>query len=152
VDLADEHGVGWIDGVEAPISMRTVKRLICAGGYRKIAFGANGEVLHLGVRQRFFNRAQRRAIAARDGGCIIPGCTVSAAWAEVHHVIPWAQHGPTDISNGVLLCWLHHHSIETSGWLIRMVRGKPEVMAPLCYDAARTWVPAQQHRATTRTK
>ncbi|WP_166789195.1 MULTISPECIES: HNH endonuclease signature motif containing protein [unclassified Cryobacterium] len=152
VDLADGHGVGWIDGVEAPISMRTVNRLICAGGYRKIAFGEHGEVLHLGVRQRFFNRAQRRAIAARDGGCIIPGCPVSAAWAEVHHVIPWLQHGPTNIDNGVLLCWLHHHSIETSGWLIRMVRGKPEVMAPVCYDSARVWVPAQQHRATAKAK
>ncbi|TFD13700.1 HNH endonuclease signature motif containing protein [Cryobacterium sp. TMT4-10] len=147
VDLADEHGVGWIDGVEAPVSMRTVNQLICAGGYRKIVFGVNGEVLYLGGKERFFSQAQRRAIAARDGGCIIPGCQVNAAWAEVHHIIPWVNHGPTDINNGVLLCWFHHHSIETSGWLIRMVRGKPEVMAPVCHDPARTWVPGQDHRA-----
>ncbi|MBC7442992.1 MAG: HNH endonuclease, partial [Ramlibacter sp.] len=69
------------------------------------------------------------------------------AWCEVHHVIPWVHHGPTDLDNGVLLCWFHHHSIETSGWLIRMVRGKPEVMAPVGYGSARIWVPGQDHRA-----
>jgi hypothetical protein len=99
-DLADEHGVGWIDGVDSPVSTRTVNQLICAGGYRKTLFGDNGEVLHLGGKERFFSSAQRRAIAARDGACIIPGCPVAAAWCEVHHIIPWQHHGPTDITNG----------------------------------------------------
>jgi Domain of unknown function (DUF222) len=101
VDLADNTGVGWVDGVEAPVSLRSVRQLICAGGMQKIIFGENGEVLHFGGKERFFSAGQRRAIAARDGGCIIPGCTVAAAWSEVHHVIPWQNHGPTDIDNGV---------------------------------------------------
>ncbi|TFC53126.1 HNH endonuclease, partial [Cryobacterium sp. TMT2-17-1] len=75
------------------------------------------------------------------GGCIIPGCTVPAAWCEVHHVTPWHRGGKTEIDNGVLLCWYHHHSIDTSGWNIRMIRGTPQVRAPYCYDPTRTWRP-----------
>ncbi|TFD34190.1 HNH endonuclease signature motif containing protein [Cryobacterium cryoconiti] len=146
-DLAAGRGVGWIDGVDAPVSLKTVKQALCAGGFQEILFGENNEVLTLSTEKRFFNRAQRRAIAARDGGCAITGCTVPAAWCEVHHVIPWYQGGKTDIGNGVLLCWYHHHSIDTSGWEIRMIRGKPEVRAPYCYDPTRIWRPAGAHRA-----
>ncbi|TFC59710.1 HNH endonuclease, partial [Cryobacterium sp. TMT2-15-1] len=146
-DLAADQGVGWIDGVEAPISLVSVKQALCAGGFQEILFGENNEVLALSTENRFFNRAQRRALAARDGGCTIPGCTIPAAWCEVHHVIPWYRGGKTTIDNGVLLCWYHHHTIDTSGWQIRMVRGKPEVRAPYCYDPTRTWRPAGEHRA-----
>ncbi|MFT2817507.1 DUF222 domain-containing protein [Leifsonia sp. A12D58] len=147
-DLADDHGVGWIDGVEAPVSMRTVKQMICAGGFQEIVLGENNEILELRHEERFFNRRQRRAMAARDGGCVIPGCTAPPAWTEGHHVIPWVINQKTDISNGVLLCWYHHHSIETSGWKLRMVNGSPQVKAPPWLDPTRTWRPGGQHRAS----
>ena len=105
-DLQGDTGVGWIDGVEAPVSLRTVKQAICSGGFQKIIFGENGEILHLGTKERFFTSGQRRALAARDGGCVIPGCPVAANWSEAHHVIAWQHGGKTDIENGVLLCWL----------------------------------------------
>ncbi|HEY5224750.1 MAG TPA: DUF222 domain-containing protein [Microbacteriaceae bacterium] len=147
-DLADGNGVGWVEGVEAPVSMKTVKRLICAGGMQKIFIGGDGEILHLGDKERFFTAAQRRAIGARDETCIIPGCNIPARWAEIHHVIPWQNHGPTDVDNGVLLCWYHHHSIETSGWLIRMVKGMPEVKAPTWMGGSGQWMRAGAHRAS----
>ncbi|WP_166805192.1 HNH endonuclease signature motif containing protein [Cryobacterium sp. TMT2-4] len=149
-DLTADHGVGWIDGVEAPISLTSVKQALCAGGFQEIRFGPHNEVLSLSTENRFFNRAQRRAIAARDGGCTIPGCTVPAAWCEVHHVTPWHRGGKTKIDNGVLLCWYHHHSIDTSGWNIRMIRGTPQVRAPYCYDPTRTWRPAGGDRLGAR--
>ncbi|TFC43541.1 HNH endonuclease [Cryobacterium sp. MDB1-18-1] len=146
-DLASGVGVGWIDGVEAPVSLKTVHQRICDGGFQGVLFGANNEVLKLGPERRYFNRAQRRAITARDGGCIIPGCKAPAHWAEVHHVKPWAQDGPTTVDNGVLLCWFHHHSIDTSGWEIRMVKGSPQVRAPGLIDPQRLWRPPNRHRA-----
>jgi hypothetical protein len=148
VDLLDDKGVGWVDGVEAPVSMRTVRQLVCTGGYQKIMFAESGEVLYLGGKERFFTSEQRRAIAARDGGCVIPGCIIPARWCEVHHVIPWQYNGKTNIDNGVLLCWYHHHSIETSGWEIRMMGGKPQVKAPPWIDPSRTWRAAAAHRAS----
>ncbi|MDY7544221.1 MULTISPECIES: HNH endonuclease signature motif containing protein [unclassified Cryobacterium] len=146
-DLASGVGVGWIDGVEAPVSLKTVHQRICDGGFQGVLFGENNQVLKLGPERRYFNRAQRRAITARDGGCIIPGCTAPAHWAEVHHVKPWAKDGPTTVDNGVLLCWFHHHTIDTSGWEIRMVKGSPQVRAPGLIDPQRLWRPPNRHRA-----
>ncbi|TFD69923.1 HNH endonuclease signature motif containing protein [Cryobacterium gelidum] len=100
VDLEHGRGVGWIDGIDAPLSFRRVSELICAGGYQQVLLGQNGNVLSLGNTIRCFTPKQRAAIAARDEGCIIPGCTIPARWCEVHHVTPWQQHGPTNIDNG----------------------------------------------------
>ena len=151
VDLERGRGVGRIDGVDAPISFRRVQELICPGGYQQVLLGGNGNgngsVLYLGTTLRCFTAKQRAAIAARDDGCIIPGCTIPARWCEVHHVIPWQQNGPTNIDNGTLLCWYHHHTIDTAGWKVRMVGGRPQVRGPLLWDPTQTWRPARSHRA-----
>ena len=147
VDLNAGRGVGWVDGVEAPVSLKTVHQALCSGGFVPVLFGANNEVLRIGDKQRTFPPKMRKAIAARDGGCIIPGCDVPAYRTEVHHVIPWALGGTTDVTNGTLLCWRHHHTIETSGWQIRMTRGRPDVRGPQWMDPTQTWRPAQTHRA-----
>ena len=39
--------------------------------------------------------AQRKALAARDGGCIIPGCRIPAENCQAHHVTDWARGGPS---------------------------------------------------------
>ena len=148
-DLLDGTGVGWVDGVDAPVSLGTVRRLVCAGGMQKIVFAENGEILTLDQKERFFSRAQRRAILARDGGCVIPGCTSPPGWAEMHHVIPWSHGGTTNVTNGVALCWYHHHSIDTSGWLIQIVDGAVQVKAPPWLGFGSSWLPATQHRAHT---
>jgi hypothetical protein len=153
-DLLAGIGVGWIDGIDGPISMTTINQMIDNGGFRPIFFGGTGAVLALGNKARCFTPMQRKAITARDGGCIIPGCTCPPQWTEVHHVIPWQNGGPTNITNGVLLCWRHHHGItNTDGWKIRMVLGMPEVKAPHWIDPTGTWRKPPQHRAhnpTTR--
>ncbi|HEU4807341.1 MAG TPA: DUF222 domain-containing protein [Homoserinimonas sp.] len=129
-DLARGRGAGWIDGVDEPVSFRTVKQAICTGGTQLVRFDEAGRIIELGSPQRCFTPAQRKAITLRDGGCIIPGCNIPPAWTEIHHVVPDADGGPTHTDNGVLLCWFHHRSIETSGWLIRMVGGVPQIKAP----------------------
>jgi hypothetical protein len=144
----DLTGVGWIDGVDAPISMRTITQMIDHGGMQPVFIGANGAVLGLGSKARCFSPLQRKAITARDGGCIIDGCDCPPQWTEVHHVIPWEHGGKTEITNGVLLCWYHHHSIETSGWQIRMNDGMPEVKGPPWLDPAQKWRVPRRHRAS----
>ncbi|WP_256041378.1 HNH endonuclease signature motif containing protein [Cryobacterium sp. SO1] len=153
-DLLAGIGVGWIDGIEGPISMKTINQMIDNGGFQPIFFGGTGAVLALGNKARCFTPMQRKAITARDGGCIIPGCTCPPQWTEVHHVVPWQNGGPTNVTNGVLLCWRHHHGInDAGGWKIRMVLGMPEVKAPHWIDPTGTWRTPPQHRAhnpTTR--
>ena len=98
-----------------------------------------GRIRSLGTEERVFNRRQRRAIALRDGGCLIPGCGVPAAWCEIHHVIEHAQGGKTHTDNGVMLCWFHHRFLDRNGWEIRINHGIPEVRAPQWFDPTRQW-------------
>jgi hypothetical protein len=149
-DLLANAGVGWIDGVDGPISMRTINQLIDNGGLQPVFFTSTGAILGLGSKERCFTPLQRKAITARDGGCIIPGCDSPAHWAEIHHVIPWRHGGKTHVDNGVLLCWYHHHTIDTSGWNIRMVNGTPQVRAPHWIDPERRWRTPERHHAHHR--
>ncbi|TFD46999.1 HNH endonuclease [Cryobacterium frigoriphilum] len=147
VDLNAGRGVGWIDGVEAPVSLTTVDQALCSGGFIPILFGPNNEVLRVGDKRRAFSPAMTKAIMSRDGGCIISGCDIPAYWTELHHVKSYAQGGKTEVANGVCLCYRHHHAIDTSGWQIRMTHGRPEVLGPAWIDPSQTWRPAQNHRA-----
>jgi hypothetical protein len=99
--LDDGRGVGYLDGHDTPISIDAVERLADTRGVQTVTLDRAGRVLALGSVQRCFTPSQRRAITARDGGCVIPGCATPAGWCEVHHVIPWREGGDTHTDNGV---------------------------------------------------
>ncbi len=141
-DLEAGHGRGHIDGAKSDVSMATIRHLACSGGYQLVSIDAYGSIHGLGSPQRCFTPAQRKAITARDGGCVIPGCTIPAAWCEIHHVDPAENNGPTHTDNGVLLCWFHHRTIETSGWQIRMFGGAPHIKPPPWISYGAPWRPA----------
>ncbi|MBT2498234.1 DUF222 domain-containing protein [Agromyces sp. ISL-38] len=140
-DLATGRGVAHADGTDIPISLRAAKHMICTGGTQTVVFDDHGRIIQLGSPERCFTPHQRRAITLRDGGCLIPGCSVPAAWCEIHHVIPDVDGGPTHPDNGVLLCWFHHRTIDTSGWGIRMLRGVPHIRPPAWLDPGGRWRP-----------
>jgi hypothetical protein len=140
--LDARRGVGSIDGVDTPLSIDAVERLIDSRGMQTVTLTDEGRILSLGSVQRCFTASQRRAITARDGGCIIPGCSIPAGWCETHHVTPHRNGGKTHVDNGVLLCWGHHQKIDTGPWHITMPRGIPHVRGP----AHPTWTPATKTR------
>jgi hypothetical protein len=140
-DLAAGRGVAHADGTDIPISLRVAQHMICTGGTQSVVFDDDGRIIELGSSERCFTPHQRRAITVRDGGCLIPGCTVPAAWCEIHHVIADVDGGPTHPDNGVLLCWFHHRTIDTSGWGIRMLRGVPHIRPPAWLDPGGGWRP-----------
>ena len=74
--------------------------------------------LAVGRTSRTATPAQRKALAIRDGGCIIPGCQIPAERCQSHHVQDWAAGGPTDIDNLALLCWTHHRQVDLDMWTI----------------------------------
>ena len=140
-DLDAEHGWAHAEGMEQPVSAKEARHIACSGVIQRVVLGRNGRILRIGTEERVFNRHQRRAIGLRDGGCVIPGCTVPAAWCEIHHVAEHAKGGPTHTDNGVLLCWHHPRFIDTGPWRIRMNRGVPEVQAPSWFDPSMRWRP-----------
>ncbi|RUR01508.1 HNH endonuclease signature motif containing protein [Labedella endophytica] len=137
------RGVGYLDGHDMPLSLDSVERLIDSRGLQAVTMNDAGRVLSLGSTQRCFTASQRRAIIARDGGCVIPGCTTPAGWCEVHHVTPWRAGGDTHVDNGVLLCWGHHQRIDSGPWRLSMPNGVPHVRGPGHHE----WTPITKSRA-----
>src|SRR5699024_10980410 len=118
---------------------KRLQQVACSGEMLYMEQRKNGRITKLSIPSRTFNHHQRRAITARDGSCVIPGCTTPPGWCEVHHVIPWSEGGKTEVDNGVLLCWPHHNTINSSGWKIRMRNGAPQTKAPARLDPERRW-------------
>jgi len=61
----------------------------------------------------------RDAVAARDHHCVVSGCDMPPQRCEVHHVVPWADGGASDIDNLALLCLRHHRRVELGTWRLR---------------------------------
>jgi len=112
--LGQVRGAGVCDN-DAVLSPETVRRLACEATIVPTVLGAPSEVLDLGWDERWFTRAQRRALAIRDRGCTFPGCTMPPQWCEAHHVTHWADGGLTDLTNGALLCGRHHTVVHQRG-------------------------------------
>ncbi|WP_306355701.1 MULTISPECIES: HNH endonuclease signature motif containing protein [unclassified Nocardia] len=85
-----------------------------------------GKPLYLGEGARIASSWQRLAAIARDRGCTHPDCSAPATMCAMHHLIPWAANGPTDIDNLTLVCDAHHAQItadpeDPSGWATHRV-------------------------------
>ena len=102
-----------------PLTVEDAERLLCDSAVGRLILDADGEVLDAGRQARQFNRAQRRAMALRDGGCAFPGCDRPPQWCDAHHLDFWdAHHGRTDLDRGCLLCRRHHTLIHHRGWAL----------------------------------
>jgi HNH endonuclease len=122
-DARAAHGV--------PVSARTLRLLACAGRLRHALLDGRGAVLTLGRSTRYATPAQTRALYARDGGCIIPGCPVPGQACHVHHPRAWTDGGRTDLDNLTLLCPRHHTEIHHDHtWQIHIIDAVPWVRPP----------------------
>ena len=102
-----------------PLSVEDAERLLCDSAVGRLILDADGEVLDAGRQLRQFNRAQRRAMARRDGGCAFPGCDRPPEWCDAHHLDFWdTDHGLTDLDRGCLLCRRHHNLLHKHGWTL----------------------------------
>ncbi|MCU1351021.1 MAG: endonuclease [Acidimicrobiales bacterium] len=74
----------------------------------RIVFDGPSRVLDVGVRQRLFTGATRRAVEVRDRQCAHPSCDIPAERCEVDHDVPYPQGGLTVQDNGTCRCPFHH--------------------------------------------
>ncbi|MGB7979196.1 MAG: DUF222 domain-containing protein [Candidatus Nanopelagicales bacterium] len=86
--------------------------------------------LAVGRTSRTATNAQRRALATRDGGCIIPGCRTPPETCQTHHLHQWATGGQSDLPNLVLLCWTHHRQVDLNMWSITPTTPKHQTPTP----------------------
>jgi len=117
-DLETRTGFGYVEGSTERVSINTIERHICDREVQPILFDPDGQAMDVGREQRLHTSKQREAITARDGGCFIPGCDKPPSRTEIHHIIPWFEHGNTSVEDGVCLCRYHHMMIHNNNWRI----------------------------------
>ena len=106
-----------------------LRRIACDAALQAVVTGEQSSPLDVGRRRRVVSSRQRRALVARDGGCVFPGCD-QRRWVDAHHIVHWADGGPTDLSNLVLLCRFHHGAMHERGFSVTVVDGRVTVRDP----------------------
>lgn len=98
------------------IANQTARRLAC-DAILEAAVYDHARILGVGRRHRTIPGWLRRQLWHRDGGCRFPGCG-RTRWVHGHHLRHWADGGPTDLGNLILLCSYHHRFLHEHGWTI----------------------------------
>jgi hypothetical protein len=101
-----------------PVPLEVLRRWACDTSLARVLLQGRTTPVDLGTAVYTPSAAQRRALLARDRRCTIPGCRRRGRWCEAHHVVAW-PHGPTNLSNLVLLCARHHKLVHAE--VLRLV-------------------------------
>jgi hypothetical protein len=133
-----------------PVDPDTLELLACTATIRAALLAPNGALLDLGRTQRLASPAQKTALLARDGGCLIPGCTVPGDACDAHHISWWTRGGRTDLDNLGLVCGRHHAEVHLGEWDIQIRDGIPWVTPPTWIDRSRTPLRNAAHHPQTR--
>ncbi len=124
--------VGWGRGLSEPVedagptgfattvngevlTPAQVRQAACDAQIIPMVLGADSEPLDVGATERLATGHQRAALVRRDGGCTFRGCGRPPGWCHAHHVVHWADGGPTDLQNLALLCSRHHTVVHRDG-------------------------------------
>ena len=97
--------------------MESVRRLACDADTVMIVEDEDGTPLNVGRKTRTVPTAIRRALQARDKGCVFPGCC-NTRFVDAHHVKHWSAGGVTSLDNLILLCSRHHRLVHEGGFCI----------------------------------
>jgi hypothetical protein len=140
-DLADPAtGTGTATlGSGAVISAARARWLACDGGIARVVFGPDGVPLDVGREARLVSGSLRRAVEARDGGCVFTGCHAPNSWCDVHHLVHWIDGGETSLANSALLCERHHTKVHHGYRVERQPGGRWRTWRP---DGTEITVPA----------
>jgi hypothetical protein len=127
--LADGRGAAALPWTGAAVPVITVLRWGCDARLLPVwgaaTRGGGWTPLALGRSARTVSPGQVKALQVRDGGCVHPGCSRSAAYCDAHHVRHWADGGRTDLGNLVLLCRHHHRTLHSGQWRLEPGLGPP---------------------------
>jgi len=96
---------GWLTG-RPRLPAQITDKITCDGVLQPV-WHTQGAPVNVGRAQRIVPTRTRRLVEDRDRGCRYPACTATAH-VECHHIIHWADGGPTDTTNLASLCDWHH--------------------------------------------
>jgi hypothetical protein len=114
-----------------PVDPALARRVLCDASIRRIVMTGRSEPLDVGRQTPVVSPAMRRAVIARDRHCCFPGCDRPHTWCDAHHVVHWADGGPTAVPNLALLCRRHHRMVHArDGFRLELVEGRPVFRRP----------------------
>jgi hypothetical protein len=133
-ERATSTGLGGV-GAEldhtGPASTDIVRQLACDAAVMRVVMSGRSQPLDVGRRTPVIPPAMRRAVIVRDRTCRFPNCGRPHTWCDAHHVVHWADGGPTSASNLLLLCRRHHRLIHRpGGFRVDLARGVPTFSRP----------------------
>ncbi len=99
------------------LPIESVKRLCCDGDMLAVVEDGQGQPLSIGRKSRAVPIAIKRALRARDRGCVFPGCR-NTRFVDAHHIQHWSAGGETCLNNLMLLCSRHHRLVHEGGFRI----------------------------------
>ncbi len=103
------------------IAPEVARRLGCDAQISSLIEDSAGNPLSVGRETRVVPRQMRRALNRRDSNrCQFLGCDATYR-LHAHHIIHWANGGPTELSNLVLVCNFHHHLLHEHGWTVKAI-------------------------------
>jgi hypothetical protein len=114
-DLASGRAAGLVGG--QAIDHQELLRLSCDSRLQLAIDDSSGFTVGVGRTSRKIPQWLRRLMDGRDGGCRFPSCG-RTRWTHAHHIIHWAEEGPTNLDNLITLCGFHHRLVHRRGWQI----------------------------------
>jgi hypothetical protein len=117
-----------LDGV-GPIPMETAQRHACDPSVSWLLGQAELESETSHAHQRI-PAATRRALVARDRGCVVNACHRPPAWCDGHHLVWWTRGGKTELPNLALVCGRHHRMFHEEGWTLVRKDGRFVAIPP----------------------
>lgn len=126
-------GAGWTaHGLEVPVGH--LRRQLATEGVIPMVLGGQSEILDVGQEMRFAPDYMKRAVLARDGGCLFPGCSVPPEHLEFHHIDQFQNGGGTSVGSLIAQCTAHHHGIDNGELKVIMHNGLPHLLLPKYLD------------------
>jgi hypothetical protein len=99
-------------GFGAVLSAARARWIACDATVTRIVLGPDGQPLDVGRSHRVVPPHLRKAVEARDRGCVFAGCQAPSSWCDVQHLVEWALGGETSLENSGLLCERHHTKVH----------------------------------------
>ena len=98
-------------GSGSTIGRELARKVLCDSALTRVLLSTSGVPLDVGRAARLATKGQRAALTARYGGlCAAAGCGNRST--VVHHVLPWAQGGQTDLDDMIAICEHTHNDIH----------------------------------------
>jgi hypothetical protein len=114
---ADTETTGVSELQAGPVMANETARRLACDAIVETAVYDDCRILGVGRLTRTIPAWLRRQLWHRDGGCRFVGCP-HKGWIHGHHIQHWADGGPTNLENLVLLCGFHHRFLHEHGWTI----------------------------------